>query len=374
MKIDNTIGIKKNNRNKFFNYVYHSKNQLSKQDIANNINMSIPTVTQYLNEFLDENLMEFDGKIDSTGGRRANRISIRKDAKIAIGASFSANHIRLIAINFMAEQIAFKKIRLKHSTNSDLSDILAAEIEVFIKENKIDSSKILGVGITVPGIIDIVKEEVVKIPTFQYNVISINSYKDKINYKVYLENDANAAAFAEYWANKNRQNFVYLIVEEGVGGSLILDGKLFVGNNNKSCEFGHMKINYNGKLCECGQQGCFEAECSTKVLSSDLGITLEDFFQKIKEKDIESLVLWDKYLDFLSVGIANLQMIYDLDIIIGGHIVPYLDEYFETLNAKISRQNTFYNSAEAVQLSFHKHNSACTGAALHFISEYIETI
>lgn len=137
-----------------------------------------------------------------------------------------------------------------------------------------------------------------------------------IPYPCFIENDANAGGIAEWWNHEDHENMVYLSVQRGVGGAVLLDGVRYMGHHHHSGEFGHMCIVPNGKPCLCGMRGCLEAYCSTARISTDLGITREEFFASLEAGNPDYLATWKEYLDYLAIGINNIRMVLDCNIVL----------------------------------------------------------
>ncbi len=119
-----------------------------------------------------------------------------------------------------------------------------------------------GIGIGAPGIVS-VEEGTVKSPPNIPGWKKVNLGKilsDKFGEKVFVENDANAAAIGEliFGAGKTIPNFIMVTLGTGVGGGIIYDGKLFRGERGGAGEIGHVTINYRGRKCNCGSYGCIE--------------------------------------------------------------------------------------------------------------------
>ncbi len=138
-----------------------------------------------------------------------------------------------------------------------IEQIIKAASIVFEKENDI-----AGIGIGAPGIVS-AEEGTVKSPPNIPGWKKVNLGKilsDKFGKKVFVENDANAAAIGEYifGAGKTTKSFIMVTLGTGVGGGIIYDGKLFRGETGGAGEIGHVTINYKGRKCNCGSYGCIE--------------------------------------------------------------------------------------------------------------------
>ena len=143
-------------------------------------------------------------------------------------------------------------------------------------EEGITVDDISSVGIATPGTADTDKGEVIYANNLPFRNYPIAS-KLKANFpvkKVAIANDANAAAYGEAvaGAGAGKKNFVMLTLGTGVGGGIIIDGKLYTGFNYAAGELGHMVIVHNGRPCTCGRKGCFEAYSSATGLINIINI------------------------------------------------------------------------------------------------------
>jgi predicted NBD/HSP70 family sugar kinase len=170
-------------------------------------------------------------------------------------------------------------------------------------------------------------------------------------FEVYLENDANLAALAEMMRNKHfgdRKNIVYILVREGIGGGIIIEGKLYKGSFNAAGEIGHMKM-YDRGPCFCGRVGCWEANTSISHCVRQYekkkplpGRTMYEKFEtlcKIYEEDPLAKEVLDEFTGILIDGIVNLVNILSPEIVIVGGEGVFLPEgVFEVIVSETRRQ------------------------------------
>ena len=167
---------------------------------------------------------------------------------------------------------------------------------------------------------------------------------------------------------------VYLSIEKGIGGCIIRSDGLEQGSHHRSGEFGHMLIQPDGKKCNCGNQGCLEAYISTSRLSDDLGCEVADFFAELKNGNEKYEKIWEEYKKFLCIGIHNIYMMYDVDIILGGILAQYLEPYLPEIKEKLAELNFFEETGEYLSTTKYHSKATAIGAALQMISTFIEMI
>ena len=131
-----------------------------------------------------------------------------------------------------------------------------------LQKLNIKPAELIGIGIASPGPLDISKGCVDGSPNLPgWSGYSIeNGLSSFFNLPARIDNDANAAALGEYkyGAGKNKKNMVYITVSTGIGGGVIVDGRLMRGANGNAAELGHLTLNIHGPACPCGANGCFE--------------------------------------------------------------------------------------------------------------------
>lgn len=198
----------------------------------------------------------------------------------------------------------------------------------------INEYKISAIGISTAGKVDSEKGEVVfcsnNIP--DYSGARLKTYmEESTGLSCSVENDVNVVALAEGWigAGKGHKNYVCLTLGTGIGGAIVVDGKLYTGVGGGAGEIGHIIINENGSPCGCGSKGCYERYASTSALINiyntlskgdrcDSGL---DIFKLIKEGNNEAIRAYDIFLKHISTGLVNITHFLDPGlIVIGGGV------------------------------------------------------
>lgn len=369
-----TAELRKRNRNNIYRFFCETDKPCTKQEVAEALSLSLPTVTQNLRELLDEGLLEYAGLVDSSGGRRPRTMRVCAQARFAVGVDLSPKHIRLVAVDLLANVIAYEKHAAVFSNDVVYRQRLAQAVDDFLDRFALDRNRLLGVGITLPGIIDEAQDMIEVVPVFGIRKMRLSTLTELLPYPVFVENDANAGGFAEWWNHEELDTMAYLFIGKGVGGALLMGGKPYVGNHRRSAEFGHMRIASNGKKCSCGKVDCLEAYCSTARLSDDLSISVEEFFERMHTGDQTCDAIWKDYLDALSVGINNIRMIMDCPVVLGGIITSYFQQYLPDLCIRLRMLNCFEDDASYLHLGRCGDQANSIGAALHFIVEFINRI
>ncbi|MBU5479129.1 ROK family transcriptional regulator [Eubacterium sp. MSJ-13] len=357
-------------RSNIVNYIINNKTT-SKVEISKELNLSMPTVLSNVNGLIEEGIVVENGEYESTGGRKAKGMSINPVYRYAVGLMITANHLVIALVNMRYEVEKEERIRMKFSPESSYCMNVAELVEKFINGMDI-KDRILGVGISIPGIINRERHMIEKSHALQLENYSLSFFEQAFSYPVYFENDANAAMNAE---NLNKyKNAVYLSLNNTLGGAFCINGKLFQGQAQKAGEFGHMILFPGGRRCYCGKEGCADAYCAASVLVDDKHETLEQFMKSIGTGDKLVDDKWDKYLTDLAILISNIRMAYDTDIILGGEVGGYLSEHMMALGEKVMSYNNFDTDIRYLKNCANKREASAVGAAKYFLYEFIKNI
>ncbi len=367
----NNLQVRNTNKKRIINLLYH-KNGMTKQDIAQTLGLSLPTVSQILKELFEHGLAKEGGTLASSGGRKPVINTLIYDAKLSVGVEITQNHIRLVLIDLAGNVLYHRRLR-EHFTNSEEYFKRTGKlIEQFLSENYVDKNKLLGVGIAVPGIVQKQKGILEFMPTLGVKNLPIKMLTQYIPYHVEIDNEANLAGFAEIWSMEYLNDAVFLSLNKGVGGAIMVNDKVYNGFNCRAGEFGHMTIVKDGKKCTCGKNGCFEAYCSTNVLTNNEFTDVDDFFSAIDKGNKQCIKRLETYLDYLAVGINNIRMIFDTDIIIGGDIDQYIEKYIDQLTKRLYDRNSFGDETNYLHISKYGGMASAVGAALLLVDNFLD--
>lgn len=364
---------KRQNKARIARHILRRK-EISKPELAVELGISMPTVLQNVKELVKEGIVEEVGEYESTGGRKAKALAIASRVKFAAGVDITANHISYILIDLKGEVMSRKRVRKVYANVPEYYEETAADLSEFIKGSKVEKEKILGVGISLPGIIDKEKGKLVRSHILNVADVNLEVLGRLIPYDIHYENDANSAAVAELGGEEH--NAVYLSLSNTVGGSVYLNNGIYGGDNFRSAEFGHMVIEPKGKECYCGKKGCVDAYCSARVLTSYLGKegTLTEFFERLEGKEEKTVKFFDTYLDYLAIVISNLRMAFDCQIILGGYVGGYLKNYMTELGKKVLKYNRFDNDTLYLKNCEYEKDASAVGIAMTFVEQYFQNV
>ena len=372
-KLTNT-DVKKLNKNRIFRLIYNS-DKISRQEIADQLGLSLPTVNQNLKMLMEDGLIEYVGNFTSTGGRRAQAITINNNARKAISVNIKTDYINVDVVGLKGQIIYSMAVKAHFSKSSAYIEKLTDVVRHAVDYVGADADDILGVGITVPGILDDEKQILISVPPLKAKNYDFTKLISAIDYPVVVMNDARAEAYADHWFNgKSEDEKIYIMLGEGVGGAYINASAIRNGVHNRGGEFGHMVIHPGGKQCLCGKKGCLEAYVSEKVLSSELDMTLDNFFELAVQGNKNNSNVLDEYMDNLALGINNIYTMMDCDIVLGGTVAPYLKQYENSIKERLVNDYSFDTDADYLRISDGGGRKSGLGAALSFVARFIDGV
>ncbi len=361
------------NAGDIYRQIYCTKTS-SRNDLADKLNISLPTVTQSLKQLMEDKLIFNSGEFDSTGGRKASMYSVIPDAKLALGVDITQSYISMVLVDLNLNQLDKAKFQIPYENTDTYYQYIGNQIEELLERNTVKKQNFLGVGISLPVIVgkgrnSIDYASVIGVPDDLYERMG-----KWISYPFLFFNDANSAGWAELWTRGENQPMVYLSISNSVGGAMMLDGRVYTGSNWRGAEFGHMTIVPNGKKCYCGRYGCVDAYCSANILSDFTHGDLKLFFDILKSGENRGYQdIFDTYLDHLALTVNNLRMCFDCDVILGGNVGAYLEDYIDELREKARKLTPFENTGDYIKICSYRTEPSAVGAALYYIDKFIQS-
>lgn len=363
--------MKRLNKIKIAKYVYHH-GEASKQELAAALGFSMPTVLQRVKELLQEGILTEAGEYESTGGRKAKVLSIAPDVYYGVGLDITRNHISFVLLDVCGRVKFKKRIRCAFEDEEVYYKGLGNLLETFLEKCHVDRKKILGVGISIPGIVDEERQWITQSHVLKLEEFDLRKMVSFIPYKTSFRNDANSAAYAEL--RGIGQDTIYLSLSNTVGGAIYMNGSIYRGKHFRSAEFGHMILIPEGRACYCGKKGCMDSYCSAKVLAGWAGDDLDAFFEGLEQENPVYQAVWREYLSYLAIAITNLRMAFDCDVILGGYVGGYMEQYIGALEDKIAEYRIFESDHNYVRTGHYKYEAAAIGAGIRFVEEYFDSI
>lgn len=299
-----------------------------------------------------------------------------------IGVDIGGSHIGIGLVNCNGNIIEKEEILIQTQNKTDKAKMIIELLEKNIS-NILDkcNEKVELIGISVPGIAYGTKS--VKLDNLGIDEIDFIMLEEKFKIKVKTINDGNAAALAEkkYGALRKYKDCIFLCLGTGVGGAVFLDNKLLEARNGLGFEIGHMVIEKDGIVCNCGKKGCFEKYAAMSVLKNkvvhelldiyhDENILEKKYFSELVKENIDNENIknaMDEFTDNLVIGFSNLiDLFLPEAICIGGSFAYFKQWMYKSLIEKMeNRKYAFYKSyIPKIEIAEFKNDAGIIGATL----------
>jgi glucokinase len=283
-----------------------------------------------------------------------------------------------------------------HSTDADVSrEKVISNLEFCVRQSLAEASRknttVIGVGVGIPGVVDegVVHGAAENLPDWE-DLKFEELFSSLIGLPVRIENDANLMGLAEarYGSCSGIDDAVFLTIGTGIGGAMILNGRLYSGYRNRGAELGHMIIRKDGEKCACGASGCFQAHASTSSLVRDyknilvrerktlpLKIDGELIVEQYHQNEASAVEAMTIHFDNLATGVASLMNIFaPRKIVIGGGISESGDFYIENVRQRAfkiaMKETSVFTSVERAGLG---NRAGVMGAAALVFDSSCET-
>ena len=296
-----------------FKLLYH-KGALSLAELSEHTKKSTPNISSIVNNLITEGYVVEHGLAPSTGGRRPLKYLLNKQKKeYIVSVAMDQFVTRLVIYNLLNHPIIPEThLTLPLQDNPNALDILIEFINNTLTNSSIKNSQILGVGIGMPGFVNIEKGVNSSYLPTPHNAAGLRvEMSNRIGLPVYIENDSSTIAIAElhFGAAKGLQDAMVVNMGWGIGLGMIVNGSLFRGHNGYAGEFSHIPLSQSSKLCPCGKRGCLEVEASLLVavenakqaMAEGTKSSLEKLFADVSKPEGDHLIDGARQGDQLAV-------------------------------------------------------------------------
>lgn len=320
-------------------------------ELSIELKLSPPKVSSLLNELMEEGLVQENGKVDSTGGRRPSIYGLVPDSAFFMGVEVMKEHLNIGLTDFQNNFISLKeKIPFALENNQHSLQALCQLITEFVYALPVPKEKILGMCINLSGRVN---------HTTGYSYSFFNFHEDPLTkviesalgIRAFLANDSQAMAYGEFVAGvvNDEKNVLFLNVDYGLGMGILINGQLYYGKSGYTGEIGHAPLFENEKICQCGKKGCLEteaagwalvekfktriAEGSTSLLSKSgkpiEQVELDDIILAAQKDDVLAIELIAEVGENLGRGVALLINLFNPELVVLGGRLATSKEYLQ---------------------------------------------
>ncbi len=394
--------IKQINRKRIIN-ILREVDEISVAELSKKVNLSKPTIMKVMKYYIDKDLVIISGKGNSTeeGGKKPNIFKFNKNGGFAIGMAITANRLKSVLTDLKGETIKSISINLKPDESMDsvvdkISDMYFKLIDI----SDIDGNKIIGVAVGIYGLTDFDRGVVYyspHYPSWGLNIKMKEKIQDKISndIPILLDNLPRFQVFAERSLGVARDlgNVVSIFAGYGLGSGIIIEGEIKRGQHKIMGEVGHMVINPSEDMqCACGAHGCFEVMVSIERMKKLLelnrsrypgsmifsnngnieNISPEEIFEAYKNGDELVSVVMDDIIEWFAIGLSNIILIFDPQmIVIHGIYTKAGNKFLTKLREKVENISlTNVKKETKIKFSELGGDAGALGAATYAIEEF----
>lgn len=378
-------------------YIYNGCATIT--DLAKELELSIPTVTKFINEMCEDGYINDYGKLETSGGRHPSLYGLNPESGFFIGVDMKHFSINLGLMNFKGNMVEQKNgVPYKFENTPESLEELCRLIREFIHNSGITPEKILNININISGRVN--PESGYSFSIFNFSERPLAEVmSEKIGHAVCIDNDTRAMTYGEYMKGcvKGEKNILFVNISWGLGVGIIIDGKIYTGKSGFSGEFGHINTFDNEIICHCGKKGCLETEASgsalhrilldriqngeSSILSDcinveDEPLTLDDMIAAVNKEDLLCIEIVEEIGQKLGKQIAGLINIFNPELVIIGGTLSLTGDYItQPIKTAVRKYSlNLVNKDSVILASKLKDRAGLIGACMLARSRMFESI
>ncbi len=332
------------------------EHQISRAEIARRIGLSRSTVTEVIRDLLSTGFVKEVGSGVSSGGRKPIVLEFQNDHKIILGVDIGATHVSVSLMNLGGQLLSFEKRSYSVRSDPEGTRSLVFQLcDACLSQVDQGHQRLLSIGVALPSPVDPNHPEWVSevvIPAWR-GKNELDLLHSHYGVPVYVDNDANLGALAEYrWgAGRGFEDLTYVKIGYGIGAGFVLNGEIYRGTTGIAGEMGHMPVGEGQTVCECGLKGCLATYVGGKAMFARVtqlaekfpdsplakGISsLEEIELAAHDNDALALQLYQETAEYLSTAITGwINMMNPGRVILGGAMNELQSRLLESVQEKI---------------------------------------
>ena len=335
-KATNSLVMKKRNQKMILDLI--RSEEVSRAQIAAKTGLTKAAVTLLIEELIKLGLIT-ESESDYCGvGRKPILLKLVSDRFYAVGVNITRKHCSFGIIDLAGNILKEENFCIKGLSPNEVTEKIVFDLNKIIKALKIKKTNLLGVGISTPGPIDYKTNTILSPPNFEkWHGFNLNILGERLALPIRTENIANAFAISEkyFGSQKTNDNFITVLVDEGIGSGIITEDKIHRGGNGLGNELGHISIDFSGRPCSCGNIGCLERYASIPALLSGTSFSS---WKEVIDQNCESII--EKEVKYLSSALISVINLFDLKTVVLGGDLTYNGKLFaEKLYEKLKDRN-----------------------------------
>jgi len=270
---ESVVDIKKNKQKKGILYDIYFNNKNTIAELSQSLNSSIPSITALVDELVEEMWISETGFAISRQGRRPAIYGVNPNKNYVLVLDINTHDTRIAVLNLKNEIVFSQVSDLQLKNNPSFLETLFQLVDNIIEQKVSKSTDIIALGVSIPGLVN-------KKTGINYTYKSLNSQdvslgkliENHYNLPSFVINDSKATAFGEYHFGlaKGKSHVLSVNVDWGIGLGIVINGEIFDGASGFAGELGHIQVNPDGVLCNCGKVGCLDTITSASSLLKNI--------------------------------------------------------------------------------------------------------
>ncbi len=370
---------------------------ISRAELAALSGLNRSTVSNIIKGLLDEGLVWEQELKDSRIGRPSISLNLRPDGGAIIGVEINVDFISVLLTDFVAAPLHQDFIPFDPSL-PQIDVLLRAEqaVDRAIQVAAQRKLQVMGIGVGLPGLVDVERGELIFAPNLHWSDIPLRlMWNQRFRCPIFVDNEANLAALGEYYFGiaRNVDHFIYLSSGVGMGGGIMIHGKLFRGWNGYAGELGHIQRDPEGEQCGCGRTGCWETQVGPKAVLSRVKNALKEnnrregspsdpfdlndlTFELVIERALQGAGICLKAIEEVGVnlgkGIADIANIFNPEmVVIGGLLCQARTILYPVIQETVAKE-TLLPSQKDLRIEFSERGrDACVYGAVAIVLDNI---
>ncbi|MFC5402209.1 ROK family transcriptional regulator [Cohnella soli] len=352
MKSANLDLIKKINRDLVLDTIRIDQ-PISRASISQKIGLSRSTVSLIVDELIAKKFVSETGLGSSTreGGRRAIQLSFNPSSAYGVGIELNEKGYLICVSDLDGKIVSLVKYKEKPVLEKIRDHLLET-----VEQADVPLDKVISVGFCVPGLTNSVDGIVVGAPELDWNDVHLAAqFRKLLDKPVFINNDVNCAALGERWlgACQNVDEFIYISIKAGIGSAMVCNGKLVQGKDFMAGELGYFAFEedlLSQKVNTLGHFGTFDKKVSVDALSQ-YASSIGEVFEQYKRNEIQAVRVVQRFINHLSLGIANMVSLLNPEkVIIGGELGTYMEELLPEVRQTVERITPIQTRIEPTQV------------------------
>ena len=359
---------------------------ISRAQIAKETKLTPPTVSNIVKELLEQEIIKESDLGVSKGGRKPTMLQDNSNRFYVIGVDVGPNTIDCLITDLSGKVLERSSSKLNGELTNEKFLTKLKDIIHHIIQSISEQEKIIGIGIAMHGVVDVENGISLFAPNLKLSNIPIKEELEKeFDLVVKVENDARAMALGESWFGQHDNPLSMLVVNigSGVGAGVVVNGKLYHGANDLAGEVGHMTIDLNGDICDCGNKGCLQTFATGSAIvkkanqvSNEPIQSGEEVYKLAKSGKQDYITILEETGRIIGIGLTNLIHIINPELIVlGGGVTKSEKFLLKPIKEEIRNRGLTKNAMETkVVISSHGDDATLLGSISLVLIELFEPI